>query len=141
MTTGIAKITKTFIGGTTQDISIVTAFSGQTVFAETKDIDFGQPNFNKSLHALTLGITQRGNINDVSFYVGGRQRHEDAITWYGPYSLSGGDTQIWFHIPKHRYFRFKIIDALPKKQWKLNRIEAYGKVYNDQAGQGPKSRT
>lgn len=140
MTTGVAKITKVFLGGALEDISVLAAFAGEEVFAESKDLDFGQPVFNKTLAGMKFLITDRGSIDDVSFYIGGRKEHNDTLTWYGPYSLEEGDTEIWFRIPKYRYFRFKFQDLLPRVQWKLSGVEFYGKVWNNDAKAGPRGR-
>lgn len=140
MTTGIAKITKIFIGGETQEVNILSAFAGEEVFAETKDLDFNAPNRNKLIAGLVFSITERGNIDDVSFYIGGKQFHNDTITWYGPYSLADADNEIWFQIPKYKLFRLKIVDVLPVKQWKLSGIEIYGKIFNEKTGSGPRGR-
>lgn len=128
MTTGIARIVKTFVGGATQDISVLSAFAGDEVFAETKDLDFEAPDKNKLIAGMIFRITQRGNIDDVAFYIGGKQFYNDTITWYGPYSLAGADNEIWFKIPKYKLFRVKFVDSLPRKQWKLSGLEFYGRI-------------
>ena len=146
MTTGVARIVKTEIGGGTIDVSVLTAFGSNRVYGETVDIDFGQPDKMKDLHGAVFDITQRGSIDNINVYVGWRQRHEDSLTWSPAHSLAQGDTQIWFkmnstrRLPRARYFRIRVEDTLPLAVWKLSKIELYGKIYDAQSGVGPRGR-
>lgn len=146
MTSGVAKIVKTEIGGTTIDVSVLTAFGSNRVFGETIDIDFGLPDKQKDLHGCVFDITQRGLIDNISVYVGWRQRHEDTLNWSDAHTLEAGDVQLWFtrdgtrRLPRARFFRLRIEDTLPLAVWKLSKIEFYGKVYNKESGGGPGGR-
>lgn len=147
MTTGIAQIQKTTIGGVIIDINVLTAFQGDEVFVQTKPIDFGT-QFDKELEMLKFDITGRGNLTDLQCYVGYGQYLNDTFTLAGPFSLSGQDTTLWLprdrtdpnYVPQARWFTLKVEDLLPAVTWKLSYIEAYGKIVNSQTGRGPRGR-
>jgi len=140
MTTGVARIQKTSIGGEVTDVSVLTAFQGQEVFFETKPIDFGMPDKDKELKCLVFDVTGRDNLDALQCYVGYQQRLNDTTTWSGPYSLSLQDTTLWFRLPRSRYFLLRVEDLLPKVTWKLSNIEAYGEAYDGNTGRGPRGR-
>lgn len=141
MTTGVARIVKTSIGGGTEDINILTAFQGEEVYFVTKPLDAGQPDKDKELKMLVFDVTERGSLTQLQCYIGVQQRLNDAVTWYGPYSLSAQDTTLWpDRLPRSRYFTLKVEDLLPIAQWKMSNIEFYGEAYDPQSGRGPRGR-
>jgi hypothetical protein len=134
MTTGIARIVKTEIGGETIDISVLTAFGGEEVYLKTKKMDFGDADLHKAIAAVLVNVTGRGEIDDLKFYIGVSERFEETSTWHGPYSLAEADDLIWVKqsngkvLPKARYIEFKLVDSLPMTQWKLSNIQFFGRV-------------
>lgn len=135
MTTGVAKIVKTSIGGETEDIGVLAAFGGEEVFIETKDLDFGtesEPTIgeaDKMIEGIIIDCTERSALSTMSIYIGTRQRHNDTLTWHGPFSASTQDAATYFSdVPESRYHRLKIVDSLPTAVWKISRIEFYGEV-------------
>lgn len=140
MTTGVARIRKTSIGGEVTDVSVLTAFQGQEVFFETKPIDFGMSDKDKELKCLVFDVTGTGNLNQLQCYVGYQQRLKDTTTWSGPYSLSDQDTTLWFRLPRSRYFLLRVEDLLPQVTWKLSNIEAFGEAFDPSSGRGPRGR-
>lgn len=140
MTTGVARIRKTSIGGETTDINVLTAFQGEEVFFETKPIDFGMSDKDKELKCLVFDVTGAGSLDQLQCYVGYSQRLNSTVTWTGPYSLSSQDTTLWFRLPRSRYFYLKVEDLLPQVTWKLSNIEAFGEVFDPRTGRGPQGR-
>lgn len=140
MTTGIARIVKTDIGGTSTDISVLTSFQGQSIYAETKPMDFGTDR-NKDLKGLLFDITDRGSIDSLQMYVGYQQRLNDTVTWAGPYSLADQDEVFWLpKLPQSRYWSLRVEDLLPITTWKWSGVSAYGRVVDPKSGAGPRGR-
>lgn len=139
MTTGIARIQHTSIGGEVTDINVLTAFQGEEVYFETKPLDFGRSDVDKEIFGLVFNITGRGSLEQIQCYVGYNQRLNDDIEWAGPYSLAEQDKAIWFRLPQSRYWYLKFEDLLPETNWKLSTIEVYGRMV-DQSGRGPRGR-
>ena len=129
MTTGLARITKTDLNGNMTDVAMLTSFQGDSIFAETRDLDFGRSDVDKDLMAVVLDITGRGSITNLSIYIGYRQRLEDTLTWSSAYSLSDQDKMLWFdpRLPQSRFYRMKVLDTLPQVTWKLSNVEFWGR--------------
>lgn len=132
MSSGIVKITHTHEGRTTYYGSI----SSLTVLLETKFFDLdgytslqqAVGNFEKTIVGVLLEIGN-GMLENVSLYVGTKQRLKDDPVWYGPFSLEEADEMIHtIGVEDARHFAFRVVDTAPLSCWSMSAMELYGSI-------------
>lgn len=138
-TAGAASIIKTDSAGNTFSIAELSQLSGDGIFVLAEDLDFGEPQFYKEITAVQVEMTEAGNLDNVEFLLGWKERLKDATTWESAQSLSGADTVLFYRI-SGRFFDFKLRDTAPQVQWQFNRIIFYGTILNRESGRGPRGR-
>ena len=105
-----------------------------TIYLESKDIDFGKPQLDKSLEMLRFDLAANGQVPTFKIQIGWRNNLNDAITWAdqgyvtldNPVLYTIRDVADSNHVPIARFFKLKLIDENPIGVWFLTKIEAYG---------------
>lgn len=91
---------------------------------ESKDLDFGAPQYTKYIDGILLEISADKEMN-IQF--GHRWRLTDALEWTEPFPVQGNQlTHI--RIPESRYYRLRIFDPAPNIAWHLTAIQLYGRA-------------
>lgn len=123
---GTAVIKKNVGGTVVVNIPLVSAGAG-TLFLESKDIDFGEPNRDKYLDMLVFDIESDGSVPTLAITIGYRNTLKDAVVWTDAEYLDL-DNPIIKRRLEARFFKIRLEDENPASQWKLSKVEAYGRL-------------
>lgn len=123
---GIVTVVKTTGAGIVINIPVTAAGTG-TLFLESKDIDFGEPARDKYLDLIVFDIETTGSVPTLLVTLGHRNALDTAVIWEAGEYLSLDNPKIKPRL-EDRFFTIKLEDENPYSQWKLSKIEAYGRL-------------
>lgn len=125
---GNAVVTITDVDGNVSNAPLIIS-TDIDLYAETKDLDFGHPDKEKYVDRFYFDLTAPAgkSVTGITVEIGYRDSLDDVITWLDPEAVSLDNPSINIRLTA-RYFRIRIRDELPLAQWKLARIDVYGRV-------------
>lgn len=111
------------------NIPVAAAGSG-TLYLESKDIDFEKPGVDKYIDILVFDIQAPVDIPTFRLLIGWRNALKDAVNWidYGYLDFNNPIVKIRLET---RYLKVRLIDESPVAQWKLSRLDFYGKLMGE----------
>lgn len=107
------------------NLPLLIAGTGE-LFAMSKDIDFGTPQ-EKYIDYLAFDIQAPSDVPALAIEVGWRDRMSDNVDWLPKQYLAFNNPVVPIRA-QGVLFTLKITDEFPVVQWKLSRVEAYGKL-------------
>lgn len=123
---GIPFVQVTTILGRVIDIPITAAGSG-TLFVQTTDQDFGEPNRQKYVDTLLFDIESDGAVPTLALNVGFRDNLRDPLVFIGEQFLDLDNPLIEVR-ETAKFFVIRLEDQNPTNQWRLSSIEVYGQL-------------
>lgn len=122
----ITTVKKTTGAGVVTDVPILAAGVG-LLFLQSKDIDFGEPSRDKYLDMLVFDIESLDAVPDLYVTLGWRNNLRSDVTWLTREQLNLDNPIIKPRL-EARFFKVKIEDENPVAQWRLSKLEAYGRL-------------
>lgn len=99
----------------------------ELIYAETKDLDLGNPAREKYLDRIRFDLEAPAEVPSMVVRIGYRNKLSDPLVWTEELQLSLPNPEITPRISA-KFFRLKFSDDFPLTQWKLSKIEFYGQL-------------
>ena len=123
---GIPLVQVTTVLGRVIDIPVTAAGSG-TLFIQTTDLDFGEPNRQKYVDGLLFDIEADGPVPTLVVDIGFRDKLRDPLVFIGEQFLNLDNPLIGLR-QTAKFWVIRLEDQNPTNQWRLSSIEVYGQI-------------
>jgi len=114
--------------GQAAEIGTIAAETSTGIFAETTDLDLGNPQLAKEVQRVLALVTGLAQTTELTLQVKYRNRLTDPLVSMPAIVIGGGSVPVKMRVPAARYIRLRISEAEVSAHWSLFGFEFWGAI-------------